>query len=1079
MVVDELILKLQADLSDVKKALKDVENQAGKAGKDAGATMGKAAGSSFSDVFNAIAGAAVANTVKNFFSRAATEFNKMEAAFLRVDSIAKGFGRSVDLARKNVDDLANKGFLNLNQSASAYADAIALGFDETKAKKFVESLSDIAAFQNTIGDGAAAVQSGLSGLLSNSAEKVENIGVPIKVLNQEYQKNIATMGKAAAMQKFYNGVLKESSKFAGDAAKAVDTLKGAQDGYTAATDKAMAAVGKGLEPTLKAFYKTLASLAEGFARWFGGLDSGSKSIVLFGGALTAIVPAVLAVGKALALLSFNPVILTIAAIVAATTAIAVAVNELSTKYKPENIVKRYKESADEAKKLGDRVEQLNAINKRTITQELELVKSKEELRKKAQALGLDYDTLSAKAKNYSDVIDAINNKARDTAAADIDRERMRLATNVRDYDRMIQNAERATGRNIKDLAQSGAVLPGGFTARGLVQGREEAQAKQREADLKRAGLYASEGGGVAPASGGGGGGKTSPEFRFIEARDQLKKLNDEYKEYLKTTKDPALRAEAAEKLGIGSAQIRGQLRQSLAEYNEQTTMAALEGARVAHNQQIANIYELANIEGTEKEKVLEQIKEAEESYIRKNAKIQAESFARTMQAAQASTQGFTQLASARDLGAGVSGLGNTASGISGFSEKLAPLGKLGLGVAAAGGIFAGLSALFGKSDEQRVREAEAQKRRDEEAKAILELQANYQKNMLALQEAAAKLPFENLQREMRLADIQGQQRKLAGEDPSAVDASVRSQKLALAQGVLSSQAGTISEGELFAGTGSTPESLIAFMSKRAEQALAVSQFNALIQSTQDPNMSYMRIREVLKIAQQYSGKIPSTLFNSGIAGLQAVEDMFADPRNFDVSGSFMETREEAEARVQAVQSGVWSKVAAARTDAERLMSEISRDTGVAENLLSVLEQSNTLQLEIAGNTKKTADNTALRPDRERSFIDVGQGFIQSLGQRVNGSSAVGIAQNLRNLTLPSEVGFASSTSVRARTLQERMADALEMQLRQGATANDILRDIRAAAVELLAVMDGDPATGRGMTLTEFSSLQSEAARRRF
>ena len=150
MIVDELILKLKADISDVEKRLKEVEGKASAAGKNAGAEMGKTMGTSFGDVFSAIAGAAVLNTVKNFYSRAAAEFNKFEAAFLRVDSIAKGFGRSVDVARKNVDELAQKGFLNLNQAASSYADAIALGFDEKQARKFIDALSDVSAFQNTI-----------------------------------------------------------------------------------------------------------------------------------------------------------------------------------------------------------------------------------------------------------------------------------------------------------------------------------------------------------------------------------------------------------------------------------------------------------------------------------------------------------------------------------------------------------------------------------------------------------------------------------------------------------------------------------------------------------------------------------------------------------------------------------------------------------------------------------------------------------------------------------------------------------------------------------------------------------------
>lgn len=280
MIVDELILKLQADLGDIKKSLKQVEADAAKAGKDAGAKMGKEAGTSFGDVFNAIAGAAVLNTVKGFFSKAAAEFNKMEAAMMRVDSIAKGFGRSVEVAKKQVNELADKGFLNLNQAASSYADAIALGFDEKQARKFIDSLSDIAAYQNTIGSGSEALVSGLSGLLSNSAEKVENIGVPIKVLNQEYQKNIATMGKAAALQKFYAGTLKESEKFQGDAARSVDTLAGAQNKYNAAVDKAQVAIGKGLEPTLKGLYAIGQKIAEAFAGWFGSLDGTTKTLVL-------------------------------------------------------------------------------------------------------------------------------------------------------------------------------------------------------------------------------------------------------------------------------------------------------------------------------------------------------------------------------------------------------------------------------------------------------------------------------------------------------------------------------------------------------------------------------------------------------------------------------------------------------------------------------------------------------------------------------------------------------------------------------------------------------------------------------
>lgn len=1065
MIVDELILKLQADLQDVKKALKNVESEAAKTGKEAGAQMGKAAGASFGDVFNAIAGAAVANTVKGFFSRAATEFNKMEAAFLRVDSIAKGFGRSIDKARQNVDQLANKGFLNLNQAASSYADAIALGFDEKQAKNFVDALSDIAAFQNTIGDGAAAVQSGLSGLLSNSAEKVENIGVPIKVLNMQYNENIKTMGKAAAMQKFYNGVLKESTKFSGDAAKAVDTLKGAQDGFTASTEKAMAAVGKGLEPALKSFYKTLATIAEGFAKWFGGLDSGSKSIILFGGALAAVVPAVMAVGKALALLSFNPIILTIAAIVAGTTAIAVAVNELSTKYKPENIVKRYKDSADEAKKLGDRVEQLNSVNKRTIAQEIELAKSKEELRKKAQALGLDYDTLAAKAKNYSDVIDAINNKQRDTAAADIDRERMRLAENVRAYDKMIQNAERATGRNIKDLATSGVILPGGFEARGLLSGREGALASQRDADLRRAGLYATESGTGKGPTGDNAGGKATPEYRFIRARDELKTLSDAYIAYLKLVgADSEKGKEATTRFGIDSAAIKSELKQATAEYIEDRTTAALIAEEAAYGKARANIFELANAEKLSKEEVEKKLQQAREANARKTAAIQAQSFATTLQAANASTTGFANLFRARDAGSGLAGLGSLSSGIGGFSDKLKSFGLVGQGLSAAGGIIAGLTSLFGKSDEERAREAEEQKRRDEEAKAILELQANYQKNMLALQESQAKLPFENLQRQLRLIDINAQTARLSGAPEQQVEAQRLAQRQSAINATLSAESGSIAGGALFGGVQGNAGSLTQFLGERAAQSAAIAQFVALFNQAASGQLSSNGILELERQARSYAGLVPQEIYGPAMAAFD----------KFRVADQVIK---QLGARAEALQG-----LSSTATNINALASEVGIDTSRAESLLSVIEQSNQTQLEIAANTKKTAENTSqlLRPDRQRSFIDVGQGFISSLGQRIS-PSAVGIARSLsqQGLSLPSEIGMASTTSTLAKTLQERMAEAMEMQVRNGARANDLLSGILRATIELYRVMDGNPATVSGFDNAAADAWLADRERRRF
>lgn len=1093
MIVDELILKLKADLSDVEKRLKEVEGKASAAGKNAGAEMGKTMGTSFGDVFNAIAGAAVLNTVKNFYSRAATEFNKFEASFLRVDSIAKGFGRSVDVARKNVDELAQKGFLDLNQAASSYADAIALGFDEKQARKFIDALSDVAAFQNTIGSGSAAVASGVSGLLSNSAEKVENIGVPIKVLNMAYNENIKTMGKAAALQKFYAGVLKESEKFSGDAARAVDTLAGAQNKANAATDKAMVAIGKGLEPILKKFYNVIEDLASGFAKWFGALNEGTKSIILVGAALVAIIPAFSAISAVLAALSINPVVLLVTAVVAAGVAIAAVTNQLRDA-SPKEIVKSYKDAAKELEELGERTKALESINKRTIAQELELISNKEKLRERARALGLDYDALALKANNYADVLNKIRNAEREQAAAKIDKERLNISQSAAANEMLIKAAEERYGKNALDIIKSGGETVstrfGSVNVREALQQRESYAARAKMSDLSRAELYAEDNTAASKKVEAALAKSGAVEQRFLESSNKIAEIEKNRLFTIAAAKRVKDDEERKRQIDAANEDARLQVeaeftarRQAYAEFIEDKYMADTEALKKSTDDAIRASNELLEAElkkakddewaiAALKEDNEERLQEIKEADARKQAQITLQSFADTANAANATTTAAAALGRSKDAGGGISGLGGVASGIAGFKNLAPALGALGPAgqiLGAAGGMISTITGLFGKSDEERAREAEQQRRRDEETKAILELQAAYQKSMLAIQEANAKLPFENLQRSLRLIDINAQQSKLSGINETQVETTRLQQRREAINSVLSSQAGAIGEGKLYSGTGSTAPQLIQFLSDRAADSVYIAQFTNLAQQLGAQELSGGFVAAVINQMQFYKGKIPDAMYNAVFAQVEKLKQQFS------LSGGGLNSG----TTVKTIGADLFGIASAANT----YSSESSKDVGIAENLLSTIEQSLQVESEINANTKKTADNTAkaleLRPDRERSFIDVGQGFIQSLGQRITSPSAIGIARSVsQNLTIPTELGAANVITGRARTLQERMADALETQIRQGATANDILRDIRAAAVELLTVMDGNPGTVSGMSMNDFVSLQSEANRRR-
>lgn len=1081
MIVDELILKLQADLGDIKKSLKQVEADAAKAGKDAGAKMGKEAGTSFGDVFNAIAGAAVLNTVKGFFSKAAAEFNKMEAAMMRVDSIAKGFGRSVEVAKKQVKELADKGFLNLNQAASGYADAIALGFDEKQARKFIDSLSDIAAFQNTIGNGAEAVQSGLAGLLSNSAEKVENIGVPIKVLNQEYQKNIATMGKAAALQKFYAATLKESEKFQGDAARSVDTLAGAQNKYNAAVDKAQVAIGKGLEPMLKALYSIGNKIATSFAEWFNSLHASTKMVVLITSALMVMIPTlatmiplIRGIGASFTALLANPVVLTLVAITAALGAMAYAATEAYQNFKtPESTKMMEQKKAIEAE-----IEALKgATNK---TKELAEAKSRlDDVNKQLnESYGKWLKSLGEENANYE--------------------RKLVLLANLEKAEHRLSADKSLKDRSLEELSAKSKALEGEFAkgASALSSGRiskeryeEEAYKVAAEKAIVDAEIE-SRAGGKAPTATGMSG--TAKQQRFLASAETLaeieknraftlrqignpdkKGLTDEQRDERKRQIDAAI-ADADQQI---EAEFTTR-RQAYAEFIEDKYMADTEALKKSTDDAIrasnelleANLKQAKNDEwaiAALKEENAERLQEINEAYARKNAAITLQSFTDTANAGNAMVSAAGNIARSNNIGSAIGGGGQLFSGIGGLSEKLKGFGIFGQGISAVGGAIGTLTSLFGKSDAERQKEAAQQAARDEEARKLLELQANYQKGMLALQEAAAKLPFENLQRNLRLIDIQSQKDSLNGVSQATVDANRSSQRNAALQGVLTSQAGEIGKGEFFSGTQSTPDALIQFLSERAAQSLAIQQFvqlmsafqNAFTEGVEDQNYWDSLYSQI----NSYRGKVPDKFFNYLDPLLRSRTEYVEGFSSTANRGNFI--------RGLSATFGSFS-------------SEISSDTGIAENLLSVIEQSNQIQLDIAGNTRKTAENTSkaleLRPDRERSFIDVGAGFIQSLGQRITSPSGLAIAQQLsqQNFSVSGDIGTASVTSSRARTLQERMADALEKQLAQGATANDILRDIRALTYDLIAVMDSDASTGSSFSQQDFINFSSDVKRRR-
>jgi hypothetical protein len=919
VIVDELILKLQADLGDIKKSLSQVES--------AGKESGKKTGQGFADAFNAIVGGALAAKITGFLRSSVTEFNKLEKTLLGLQATAKLTGNSFEALKKSVQTLSSDGVLSIDQASTSMKTLIAQGIQADKAFQLLDAAKKVSSFNNIVGDAGQGVADFVKFLQTGSYALAENMDPSIIKVVKSLGGYAKVSSDATAKQKLINAVIEKGGKLAGDYEKFLNSGAQAQVRFDGASLALSQTLGQKLQPAYTGILNTLTGLITRFTELLDGLSSTS---VVFGALAITIPIATFALGKFAAVLGFSvaaalgPISLVVAGIAAIGAVVARNAKTIEERQADANAA--YKKSASELEKLTSRANELSKLNSRTASQELELVNTKEQLRKKAQELGVDYDKLAGKVKNYSDQLAFLDRSAK-KAAADEANKGVNAELEVRerifeDYNRRLASARlgadraRAAG-NLDEVANLESRI------KFLSPRADQTLAEIRRLRSQRVSVSDTE---EAPglADAGSGGGPGSPEYRFIRARDELRKLDLEYDTYIK--KFGAKSAEGQEaltRLGIDRGAVTNELKQSTAEYIEDRTTAALFAEQAAYQKARANILELANVEKKTKEELQKELQDAEEAHIRKNAQIQAESFATTLQAANMAAGGFAGILNAQNAGAGISSGGSFLQGISGLSPELKALGPVGQGIGALGGIVGAISSLFGKSDEQRAREAEQQKRRDEEAKAILELQANYQKNMLSLQEAAAKLPFEDLTRTLRLIDVETAGAKLAGGDSAALDAQRLQRRQAAMQAVLTQESTTIGGDELFSGFQATPESLTRFLSERAAQSTAIAQFMELIQqSTANPDLPQSVIRAIYGKAQSYSGKIPDEIYRAGIGGLSQFVDLY----------NGQSTNEQYEAAFAAL-TGAPGRVAA-------LASEVTRDTTTAENLLSVIEQSN-------------------------------------------------------------------------------------------------------------------------------------------
>lgn len=1020
----KIVIGIEGDPSGVNKALADTEKK------------GKETASNLSAAFGAVAGAIAGAKIFGAFKSALDEANKLEASLNRVESAARSFGQSTAKAKEAAIAMAKDGFLSLNESAQAFSTTMALGLNLDQSKKFIDAAKDVASFGNTIGNASESVVSGLKGILTGSSELTENMSPKMKSLSMAYTVNKNKMGEAKAMNILYNETLKLQNSYLGDSQRYLDTAAAAQKRFTAATDSASAAIGKALQPAMKSLFNAMTGVIEGFTKGFSSLEKTSQMAILAGAGLVALVPIISSLGAAFGAMGLTAakawalVLGPLGMAVAAITAITVGIVAF-TQANKENKFKS---------EMAELLE-LQKLQNKTLEQKQRMLELSKEY-----ANDLAYlKTIKAENLSLSDQV-ALLQTARDLRGGG--------PVTVRDKETIKSDIERFTRyaseqRNSpENAARIGATLQGLY----LEQSAADAAEITGKTNLS-------------------GGGKASPEFRFIQARDELRKLEKEYTDYIKTTGDETKRNEAALKLELSQKAIIDGLRQNYAEYIEDTAEAERLARQTEYERQIAQLYELKNA-GEDVEADLHKVRSA---YIKKEADARLKSFADTASAANTIAGGVGSIAKARDLGSGLAGGASVFGGIGQMGEKYKAVGEIGRVFGAVGGIVSVFSSLFGKSEEERQRDAEMAQRQREEQIKLLELQNNYAKAQLEIAQANSRLPFENLQRNLRLIDITTQQAIVGGG--SAADAEAK--RLALRQeafqGVLTGEAGRIGEGALFGGTQATASGLTSFLNERASQSASVSAFISLIEAMRENPYSIDLRKQVLANMLELKSAVPPELFAAGY------DPLYKAQSNYESADAYFQSREYAsdKQRVDAMRStGTVGSIqgftqqeyyaflerqtynqnllgsaagltSGALSNVTGLSAEITRDVGIAENMLGVLDQSLQNQKEINASSRKTADNTSrLTQMRESSILDLAGGGIRGFGSffRTTAGNAFNSINSVINPSMPAmQTPSAISNSLSIATLtrgwQERTADGIESLVRIQTEALQLLAEI--------------------------------------
>lgn len=251
--------------------LKNIDGQAKKASSTISASLSK--------IGKAVAVAFSVTKIVQFGKECLNVATETSNAWIGLNSILTGQGKSFDQAKKFINDYISDGLVPLNNAVTAYKNLAARGYSSDQIQKTMTALKNSATFgrQSTYSLGEA-VQTASEGLKNENSILVDNAGVTKNVSKMwdDYAKSIGkTRNQLTQQEKIQaevNGILEETKFQSNDATIYTNTYSGKVAQLSQAFTTMKTAIGNAIQPLAKLFIPIITSAVNVVTKLFTALS---------------------------------------------------------------------------------------------------------------------------------------------------------------------------------------------------------------------------------------------------------------------------------------------------------------------------------------------------------------------------------------------------------------------------------------------------------------------------------------------------------------------------------------------------------------------------------------------------------------------------------------------------------------------------------------------------------------------------------------------------------------------------------------------------------------------------------------